>query len=112
MKFIKKFKLYLESINNIKSYNGWTIKYNHTKDHDLNDKLIKRSLVKNTNDFEMIVKKIIDRCIINNLKGDVLFYDFKNQFKIITNIDKNMLFIITVLSKDQETKGIKNYEMI
>ena len=31
MKFLKKFKLYLESINNVKSYNGWVIKYNHTK---------------------------------------------------------------------------------
>jgi len=33
MRYIKRFKLYLESINNVKNYNGWTIKYNHTKEH-------------------------------------------------------------------------------
>lgn len=27
MKFIKRFELYLESINNIKNYNGFTIRY-------------------------------------------------------------------------------------
>ena len=91
MRYIKRFKLYLESINNVKNYNGWTIKYNHTKEHDLNDKLINRSLIENTDDFEIIVKKIIDRCIKNNLKGDVIFYDFKNQFKIITNVDTNII---------------------
>lgn len=112
MRFLKRFKLYLESINNIKSYNGWIIKYNHTNEHDLNDKLIKRSLIKDTNDFGKIIEKIIDRCIKNNLKGDVVFFDFKNQFKILINVDKNTLLVITFLSKDQEVKGIKNYEMI
>jgi hypothetical protein len=112
MRFLKRFELYLESINNIKSYNGWTIKYNHTKDHDLNDKLIKRSLIKDTNDFEIILKKIIDRCISNNLKGDVIFFDFMNQFKIITNVDTNIILIITFLSSEQEMKGIKKYEII
>lgn len=114
MRFIKLFKLYLESIDNIKSYNGWMIKYNHTDSHNLNDRLIKRSLIKNTNDFDKIVEKIIEKCIINKLNGDVIFFDFKNQFKIITNINinKNTLFIITILSKEQDVMGINNYEMI
>jgi len=112
MKFLKKFKLYLESINNVKSYNSWVVKYNHTKEHNLDYKLIERSLIKNTDDFGKIVEKIIDRCIKSNLKGDVVFFDFKNQFKILINVDRNTLLVITFLSKDQEVKGIKNYEMI
>lgn len=46
MKFIKRFELYLESVNNIKKYNGFTIRYNHTKNHDLNKKLYREKSYK------------------------------------------------------------------
>lgn len=112
MKFIKRFELYLESVNNIKNYNGFTIRYNHTKNHDLNKKLIERSLIKDTNDFSSIVEKIIDKSIKENLNGDVVFFDFKNNFKILANLSKTELLIITFLSKDQDVNGINKYEII
>jgi uncharacterized protein YfaT (DUF1175 family) len=112
MRFIREFKLYLESIDNIRTYNGWIIKYNHTKHHDLNKKLIERSLIKDTSHFDKIIVKIINRCVEKSLNGDVIFFDFRNQFKILINIGMNILYVITFLSKDQEVKGIKNYEII
>lgn len=74
MKFIKRFELYLESVNNIKNYNGFTIK--------------------------------------ENLNGDVVFFDFKNNFKVLANLSKTELLIITFLSKDQDVNGINKYEII
>lgn len=112
MKFIKSFELYLESINNIKNYNGFTIRYNHTKNHDLNKKLIERSHIKDTNYFGNIVEKIVDKSIKEKLNGDVIFFDFKNNFKILVNVSNSELLVITFLSKDQDVNGIKKYEII
>jgi hypothetical protein len=114
MKFLKNFKLYLESIDNIKLYKNWKVKYNSTPIHDLNKKLLDRSLITDTNKFDIIIKIIIDKCIEKKLSGNIIFYDFKNQFKILAyiNQDENEILIITFLSKDQGVNDIQNFEMI
>lgn len=114
MKFLKYFKLYLESVDNVKLYKDWKVRYNNTPSHDLNKRLLDRSLITDTDKFDSIIKVIIDRCINNNLNGNVVFYDFNNKLKILTYINnKNKeVMVITFLSKDQTVNDIKNFEII
>lgn len=107
MKFIKRFLLFLEGISNNKSINGWVIKYNHNKSHDLDDKLSKRTNVKTEKEFIYILEKVTLKCDSDKLSGSYTFVSFKNLIKLIIDIDniKGEILIITILGKDEKSRN-------
>lgn len=91
--FNRPFHILLESVDNIRVYKNWTIKYNNTIHHDLNSKLVDRSLIKNTDDFAEVVKRIIDRCILNKLAGDILLTSSHQPVPNLVAIKSSLMLI-------------------
>ena len=106
MKFIKYFKLYLESISTNISINNWKISYFHNKSHDLDNKISSRTNVSNDAEFVVILNKIVQKCEGDNLNGNYTFVDIKYSIKLVTDVDNNNkeLLIITILGKNEYSR--------
>ena len=109
MRFIKYFKLFLEKFTDTSNIKSWIILYNHTKLHDINYRILKRTGIKNENEFNDILNEIVKKCDVDKLQGDYTFVSFKYSIKIISYIKGNEILVRTILGKDE---SIKKYDKI
>jgi len=79
MRFIRYFKLFLEKFTDKINVKNWTISYNHNSIHDINDRILKRTLIREESEFFGILSDIIKKCDIGNLQGDYTFVSFNIQ---------------------------------
>jgi hypothetical protein len=107
MRFIKYFKLFLERFTDNLNIKNWTISYNHSNNHDINDRILKRTSIKKENEFYEVLNDIIEKCNIQKLQGDYTFVSFKYSIKVICAIKNNSIYIITILGKDEKLKNDK-----
>ena len=104
MNIIKRFKLFLEKFTDKIEIKSWTILYNHNLNHDINDKIIKRTEIKSENDFNSLLNELINKVETNNLIGDYTFVSFQYSVKIVTRVKDLKIKIITVLGKNENSK--------
>ncbi len=76
----------------------------NTKSHNINNKIIKRTDIKNENEFNEILRNIIIKCNNENIKGEYIFISFKYSIKIVSKIINKKLRIITILGKNEKIK--------
>jgi hypothetical protein len=107
MRFIKYFKLFLEAFTDNLNVRNWKISYNHNKNHNINDRIIKRTSIKKEDEFNDILDCIIEECDNKKIQGDITFVSFKYSIKVICVIKGNSLYIVTVLGKDENLKNDK-----
>lgn len=105
MKFIKYFKLFLENFTDNLNIKNWIISYNHNSNHDINNRILKRTSIKKENEFCEILNDIIEKCDIEKLQGDYVFISFKYSIKIICVVKNNSIYVITILGKDEKIKN-------
>lgn len=104
MKFIREFKLFLEQFTDRNSIGNWKIFYFHNSSHDINDRIIKRTSIKNESDFNSLLDKIIKKIEDDKLSGDYTFISFNYSIKLIIRIKDFDIKIITALGKNENTK--------
>jgi homospermidine synthase len=107
MKYLKYFNqiiFLIESIINFDKLNEWIIHYNHGKNHDLDERLIRAKM--SEDNFNKLLNKIIDSINRDNLVGDYIFYSIEYGSKIVVNINfnKKVLYVVTILNKKHNTK--------
>ena len=107
MRFLKYFNLFLENFTDKLSVVNWSISYNHSEKHNIDDRILKRTEIKNENEFYEILDKIIDKCDIDKLQGDYSFISFKYSTKIVCVIKNKSIYIITILGKNENLKNDK-----
>ena len=112
MRYLKFFREILETITTYSKYNNWNIRFNHSRSHDLDDKIKRTGL--SEKDFPSILERITKSCEIDNLDGDWVFISFTYECKVITRVLKknDTLYIITFLGKDEDIKKTKNIKLI
>lgn len=103
MKYIKHILLFIESITNTKYLLNWDISYNHSRDHDLDEK-IKRTDIK---DFNILLNNIILKSEEMLLNGSYTFVSFKYKCKIVSYINNSnkKILIVTFLGENQYIKN-------
>lgn len=104
MRFIKYFKLFLEKFTDNCKIDDWVVEYYNTKSHNINDKIIERTDIKNESEFYEILRNIIIKCNSENIKGEYIFVSFKYSIKIVSKIINKKLRIITILGKNEKIK--------
>ena len=113
MNFIKYFKQLFEGFFDLNSIRNWKIYYYHNNEHNLEDRIKKRTNL-NEEIFNDFLYKVVEVSEIDNLNGDWVFVSFKYSFKIIIDIEntKNKILIITILGPNEKTKETKNIKVI
>ena len=104
MIFIKYFKLFLENFTDNFNIGKWTISYNHSDIHDINNRILKRSNVENENEFNEILNKITKKIEYEKLNGDYTFVSFEYSIKIVSYIYNNTILVRTILGKSENSK--------
>ena len=104
MRFIKYFKLFLEKFTDNFNIGKWSISYNHNDDHDINNRVLKRTKVKNENEFNEILNKITKKIEDEKLTGDYTFVSFEYSIKIVSYIHINTILVRTILGKNEKIK--------
>ena len=107
MRFIKYFRLFLEKFTDGINIGNWTISYNHNSNHDINDRILKRTAIREESEFREVLNEVTKKCESENLYGDCAFISFKYSIKLICVIKDKSIYIITVLGKDEKLKNDK-----
>jgi len=100
MRYIKFYLLFSEGYTDCKLINNWSITYNHATNHDINDKIDKRTGILYEAQFNNLLNTIINKAINDNLLGNYTFISFKYSIKVVSFICVNNLKIITILGKN------------
>jgi hypothetical protein len=86
------------------SESDWFIKWNHTKEHDLLDRIVNRSKfdVPYINDKIRTIVDYIERKWTHFESGDYIFSLRDSNFKIVINLEKfrRKIYVSTILSYD------------
>jgi hydrogenase maturation factor len=104
MRFIKYFKLFLEKFTDNSHIGKWLISYNHNLNHDINQRILKRTDVKNEKEFNQILNRITRKIEDEKLTGDYVFVSFGYSIKIVSYIYMNTILVRTILGKKENIK--------